>query len=216
MPKGVIVHSDRGSQYCSGHYQTLIEKHGLLCSMGAKGNCCDNACAESSFHTFKVEQVHGERFATREAMRRSVIEYIELTQPIPPTPVPTATSARKRWRANWSLSRLSVVSVQDKFTQLGSLTGCGLLWIAGNKRLFFSREKTIDFFWKPSSRIVAQVATSAIFPARCSIPCLDTTSSKGLLRPGEGNPFSVSWYSFGTLRSPQHSAGKSPDNPRCF
>ena len=78
MPKGVIVHSDRGSQYCSGHYQALIEKHKLLCSMSAKGNCYDNACAESFFHTLKVELIHGERFATREAMRQSVFEYIEI------------------------------------------------------------------------------------------------------------------------------------------
>ena len=78
MPKGVIVHSDRGSQYCSGQYQALIEKHGLLCSMSAKGNCYDNACAESFFHTLKVELIHGERFATREAMRQTVFEYIEI------------------------------------------------------------------------------------------------------------------------------------------
>lgn len=78
MPKGVIVHSDRGSQYCSGHYQALIEKHKLLCSMSAKGNCYDNACAESFFHTLKVELIHGERFATREAMRQTVFEYIEI------------------------------------------------------------------------------------------------------------------------------------------
>jgi len=78
MPKGVIVHSDRGSQYCSGHYQALIEKHKLLCSMSAKGNCYDNACAESFFHTLKVELIHGERFTTREAMRQTVFEYIEI------------------------------------------------------------------------------------------------------------------------------------------
>lgn len=78
MPKGVIVHSDHGSQYCSGHYQSLIEKHGILCSMSAKGNCYDNACAESFFHSLKVELIHGERFATREPMRQSVFEYIEI------------------------------------------------------------------------------------------------------------------------------------------
>ena len=78
MHTGVIVHSDRGSQYCSGAYQQLIKKHELLCSMSAKGNCYDNACAESFFHSLKVEAIHGERFATREEMRQSVFEYIEV------------------------------------------------------------------------------------------------------------------------------------------
>ena len=77
-PTGVIVHSDRGSQYCSGAYQQLIREHKLLCSMSAKGNCYDNACAESFFHSLKVEAIHGERFATREEMRQTVFEYIEV------------------------------------------------------------------------------------------------------------------------------------------
>lgn len=77
-PKGVIVHSDRGSQYCSKDYQKLIADHELLCSMSAKGNCYDNACAESFFHSLKVESIHGERFATRQAMKEAVFEYIEV------------------------------------------------------------------------------------------------------------------------------------------
>jgi transposase InsO family protein len=77
-PKGVIVHSDRGSQYCSKDYQKLIAGHQLLCSMSAKGNCYDNACAESFFHSLKVETIHGERFATRQAMKETVFEYIEV------------------------------------------------------------------------------------------------------------------------------------------
>jgi len=78
MPTGVIVHSDRGGQYCSAVYQALLQRHELLCSMSAKGNCYDNACAESFFHSLKVEVIHGERFATREEMRRTVFEYIEV------------------------------------------------------------------------------------------------------------------------------------------
>ena len=46
--------------------------------MSAKGNCYDNACAESFFHSLKVETIHGERFETRDAIRRQVFEYIEL------------------------------------------------------------------------------------------------------------------------------------------
>ncbi len=77
-PTRVIVHSDRGSQYCSGDYQALIGKYGLRCSMSAKGNCYDNACAESFFHSMKVESIHGERFPTRQSVRQAVFEYIEI------------------------------------------------------------------------------------------------------------------------------------------
>ncbi len=76
-PKCVIVHSDRGSQYCSYAYRQLLQQHQLLGSMSAKGNCYDNACAESFFHSLKVEAIHGERFDTRESMRQTVFEYIE-------------------------------------------------------------------------------------------------------------------------------------------
>ena len=78
MPSDVIVHSDRGSQYCSGTYQKLLKKHSLICSMSAKGNCYDDACAESFFHSLKVEVIHGQRFPTREIMRQTVFEYIEV------------------------------------------------------------------------------------------------------------------------------------------
>jgi len=78
MPTNAIVHSDRGSQYCSGAYQKLLDEHGLICSMSGKGNCYDNACAESFFHSLKVEAIHGERFGTREEMRQTVFEYIEV------------------------------------------------------------------------------------------------------------------------------------------
>ena len=76
-PKNVIVHSDRGSQYCSYAYRQLLQQHELLGSVSAKGNCFDNACAESFFHSLKVEAIHGERFTNRESMRQAVFEYIE-------------------------------------------------------------------------------------------------------------------------------------------
>jgi len=78
MPRGVIVHSDRGSQYCSTAYRTLIQQHQLKASMSAKGCCYDNACAESFFHSLKVEAIHGERFVTREALKQAIFEYIEI------------------------------------------------------------------------------------------------------------------------------------------
>ena len=77
-PKGVIVHSDRGSQYCSAAHQALLAEHKLVCSMSKKGDCYDNAAMESWNHSFKVEAVHGERFATRAEAKQHTFEYIEV------------------------------------------------------------------------------------------------------------------------------------------
>ncbi|EON5251009.1 IS3-like element IS3H family transposase, partial [Shigella sonnei] len=76
-PRNVIVHSDRGSQYCSADYQALLKWHNLRGSMSAKGCCYDNACVESFFHSLKVECLHGEHFISREIMRATVFNYIE-------------------------------------------------------------------------------------------------------------------------------------------
>ncbi|RUO24717.1 IS3 family transposase [Aliidiomarina sanyensis] len=78
FPEGIIVHSDRGSQYCSSDYRDLIKKHRLTQSMSRKGNCWDNACAESFFHSLKVEALQDEPIMDRENMRRAVFEYIEV------------------------------------------------------------------------------------------------------------------------------------------
>ena len=77
-PAGIIAHTDRGSQYCSKAYQRLIKKYALRCSMSKKGDCFDNACAETFFHTLKVEAIHGENIPTRELMREMVFDFIEL------------------------------------------------------------------------------------------------------------------------------------------
>lgn len=77
-PKGVIVHSDRGSQYCSADYQKLLGKYGLICSMSKRGDCYDNAAMESWNHSFKVEAIHGERLPTREYAKSHVFEYIDI------------------------------------------------------------------------------------------------------------------------------------------
>ena len=74
---GVVVHSDRGSQYASGDYQALLKTHGFLCSMSRKGDCYDNAAMESFFHSLKVEQVNDCRYRTREEAKADVFEYIE-------------------------------------------------------------------------------------------------------------------------------------------
>ncbi len=77
FPKGTIIHSDRGSQYCSKRYQRLIKNNGLHCSMGRRATCYDNAAMESFFHTLKVELVHRERYVTRRMAVSRIFEYIE-------------------------------------------------------------------------------------------------------------------------------------------
>ncbi len=78
FPKNVIVHSDRGSQYCSKKYQALLKLNRLVCSMSRKGCCYDNAVMESFFHSLKVELVYREAYVTREQARQSIFEYIEI------------------------------------------------------------------------------------------------------------------------------------------
>jgi transposase InsO family protein len=78
FPHQVIVHSDRGSQYCSGDYRKLITQYRLTQSMSRKGNCWDNACVESFFHSLKVEALYGEPIMDREAMKQAMFEYIEV------------------------------------------------------------------------------------------------------------------------------------------
>ena len=75
---GLIHHSDRGSQYASHEYQEVLTSYGLLSSMSRRGNCWDNAVAESFFATLKVELVYQTRWSTRAQARSEVFEYIEL------------------------------------------------------------------------------------------------------------------------------------------
>jgi len=65
----VIVHTDRGSQYCSDNQ--------LICSMSGKGNCYDNSAMESFFHSLKVECTHDYHFLTRDEAKQIVFECIE-------------------------------------------------------------------------------------------------------------------------------------------
>jgi transposase InsO family protein len=77
-PQGLLHHSDRGSQYASHEYQQLLAAHGLLCSMSRKGNCWDNAVAESFFATLKVELSYRSHWRSRTQARSEVFEYIEV------------------------------------------------------------------------------------------------------------------------------------------
>ena len=73
----LICHSDRGSQYASGDYQTVLRENGITCSMSRKGNCYDNAPVESFFASLKRELIYRRRFATREEARTAVFAWIE-------------------------------------------------------------------------------------------------------------------------------------------
>ncbi|MCU7855056.1 MAG: IS3 family transposase [Candidatus Thiodiazotropha sp. (ex Lucinoma borealis)] len=78
-PSGdVIVHSDQGSTYASGDYQSLISDSGLVCSMSRKGECLDNAVAESFFGTLKTELTDHENYRTKAHAKRSLFEYMEV------------------------------------------------------------------------------------------------------------------------------------------
>lgn len=77
FPKGVIVHSDRGSQYCSTQYQNMLLNNALKCSMSGKGCCYDNAAMESFFHSLKVELVHRINYKTRMEAKNDIFQYIE-------------------------------------------------------------------------------------------------------------------------------------------
>ncbi len=76
--KGLLVHSDQGSQYASELYQETLNANGFICSMSRKGNCWDNAPSESFFHTLKTELVHHRRYQTRAEAKQEIFEYIEV------------------------------------------------------------------------------------------------------------------------------------------
>jgi putative transposase len=77
QPKaGLIVHSDRGSQYASAQYQALLAKHGFVCSMSRKGNCWDNAVAERFFLNLKMERVWQRQYANHEEAKKDITGYI--------------------------------------------------------------------------------------------------------------------------------------------
>jgi transposase InsO family protein len=76
--KGLIHHSDRGSQYCSHEYRDILERFGIQASMSRKGNCYDNAPMESFWGTLKQELVHHRRYRTRQEAIQDITEYIEI------------------------------------------------------------------------------------------------------------------------------------------
>ena len=75
---GLLLHSDRGSQYASYCYQVLLSKKSIRCSMSRKGNCWDNAVMESFYRTLKVELIYQKKYETRIESQRDIFEYIEI------------------------------------------------------------------------------------------------------------------------------------------
>ena len=76
--RGIIFHSDRGSQYTSISFRELLKSYGIVQSNSSTGNCYDNAVTESFFHTLKTELTYWEKYQTREEAKRSIFEYIEI------------------------------------------------------------------------------------------------------------------------------------------
>jgi len=76
--KGLLWHSDRGSQYASDSHRELLREYGINQSMSRKGNCWDNAVSESFFNTLKTELVYRTEFKTQEEAKDAIFEYIEV------------------------------------------------------------------------------------------------------------------------------------------
>ena len=78
-PEGqVLLHSDQGCQYTGHEWQAFLRDHNLLCSMSRRGNCHDNAVAESFFHLLKRERIRRQIYVTRADARADVFNYIEM------------------------------------------------------------------------------------------------------------------------------------------
>lgn len=76
--RGLMVHSDRGVQYASGDFRAVLKKHGFVQSMSRKGNCWDNAVAESFFHTIKTQLIHHCKFQNVSGAEQALFNYIEV------------------------------------------------------------------------------------------------------------------------------------------
>ena len=74
--EGLILHSDRGSQYCSCEFQGLLSGYGMRSSMSRRGDCWDNAVTESLWGSLKVARLHGRRFTTRRQAMDEVIDWL--------------------------------------------------------------------------------------------------------------------------------------------
>ena len=76
--KGLICHTDRGSQYAGNNFKKILTDNGFIGSMSKKGDCWDNAVAESFFHMLPVELIHRNKFRIREEAKRRIFKYVEM------------------------------------------------------------------------------------------------------------------------------------------
>ena len=76
--KGLLFHSDRGSQYCSKKFQKMLKNHNMISSMSRKGNCWDNSVAESFFGSLKTERVYFTNYTNRDSAKSDIVDYIEM------------------------------------------------------------------------------------------------------------------------------------------
>jgi len=76
--QGLMIHSDRGVQYASADFKAVLHKQGFIQSMSRKGNCWDNAVAESFFHTIKTQFIHHYRFQNMAEAEQALFNYIEV------------------------------------------------------------------------------------------------------------------------------------------
>ena len=99
----VIVHSDQGSQYTSHDWQSFLKTHGLEGSMSRRGNCHNNAVAESFFQLLKRERIRRQTYATRDAARSDIFDYIEIFY-----------NSKRRHSSN---NQLSPVKYEERYQQ---------------------------------------------------------------------------------------------------
>lgn len=99
-PEGVIIHSDRGTQFCSKEYRELIEDAKMIQSLSRKGNCWDNACIESFFSSLKTEWLYPDVLKGITETRNMIFEYIEIFY--------------NRKRPHWTLGYLSPMQYLEK------------------------------------------------------------------------------------------------------
>jgi putative transposase len=115
--EGLLAHSDRGSQYARDHYQRLLARHGIKCSMSEPGQCWDNAPMESFFALLKKELVHHEDYQTR--AKASIFEYVETFYNSKRRIRLSDTSVRPSWKG-WRNSKSVVLPCNwssDKFQE---------------------------------------------------------------------------------------------------
>jgi transposase InsO family protein len=77
-PTGLMFHSDRGVQYTSGQFKATADRYGFIQSMSRRGNCWDNACAETFFKTLRAELIRGKIYRSKEEARAQIFEYVEV------------------------------------------------------------------------------------------------------------------------------------------